>query len=121
MSNVHVLLRTGSNRYRVAVHIAVPAGNNAAGLPWSTVLLTSGLGGTTVLATGNGTGTDGGIATAEKTSITNGTLYEYVTEWDTEGLTGAALSTLVTAHYNAAVTEQQGLLQALLNRFGTTV
>lgn len=121
MSNIHQLERTGNNRYRVVFHIAVPAGNNAAGVAWASVMKNSGRGGTTILVDGAGTGTDGGIATAEKTNITNGTVYEYVTEIDTQGQSGASLLTLVNAAYALAVTEIQAKLQAELGSFGRTV
>lgn len=121
MSNIHQLERTANNRYRVAFHIAVPAGNNAAGVAWASVIKNSGRGGTTVLATGDGTGLDGGIGTGEKSNITNGTVYEYVTEIDTQGLSGANLLALVNDRYNAAVTEIQAKLQAELGSFGRTV
>lgn len=121
MSNIHVLERVGNNRFRMAFHIAVPAGTNAASVAWATVLLASSRGGTTILSDGAGTGTDGGIATAEKASIAGGTVYEYVTAIDTQGLSGAALSALVNDRYNAAVTEVQAKIQAELNQYGRTL
>jgi hypothetical protein len=121
MSNIHVLERVGNNRFRVAFHIAVPGGTNTPGVAWATALTNSGRAGTTVLADGAGTGTDGGIATAEKASIVAGTVYEYVLEVDTQGLSGAALAALVNARYDAAVTEIQAKLQAELGRFGTVL
>lgn len=93
MSNIHILDRQG-NGYRVAFHIAVPGTTNSAGLAWSAVLLQSGEGGRTVLADGNGSGADGGIATAEKASIAAGTVLEAVdTVAVPNGPTGQAMTT----------------------------
>lgn len=119
MSNIHVLERT-NGLYRMAFHIAVPAGNNSAGLAWQSVLLKSGVGGTTILVDGDGTGTDGGISTAEKASIAAGSVYEIVDSVDIQGLSGAALLTFVDARFAVRQTEAQVLLSARLQWYGRT-
>ncbi len=118
MSNIHVLERT-NGLYRIVFHIAVPAGNNSAGLAWQSVILMSGLSaGTTALKDGDGTGTDGGISTAEKASIAAGSVYEIVDQVDTLGLSGAALLTFIDTRFTARQTEVQAVLQARLAQFG---
>jgi hypothetical protein len=119
MSNVHVLERGGAT-YRMAFHIPIPAGNNSAGLAWSAVLLKSGLGGTTVLVDGNGTGTDGGISTTEKAAIAAGTVFEVVDQVDTGGLSGAPLAAFIDARFAARTTEAQARLSAQLAWWGQT-
>ncbi len=121
MSNIHRMERVASTKWRCVFHIAVPAGNNSAGVAWASVIKNSGQYGTTRLLDGDGSGTDGGIATAEKASITGGTVVEYELVVDTQGLSGAALQTLVNAHYNAAVTEIQAKVLAALGQFGQVV
>ncbi len=75
MADMHVLIGNG-RQWRVAMHFAVPAGNNTAGVSWSDALANSELGGATVLPDGDGTG--GTVSAAEKTSIESGTILEYV-------------------------------------------
>lgn len=117
MSNIHVLERSSSG-YRVALHIAVPAGNNAAGTAWSSVAIKSGRGGRTVLA--DGTGTDGGIAAAEKTTITNGTVLEVVdvvTPPD-DANTAAKINAWLDGYFAAKSTEVLADIQAQLSQYG---
>jgi hypothetical protein len=116
MGNTHVLDRIGPTRYRVAFHIAVPNGNNSASVSWANALKHSGQGGRTILPDGDGA--DGPISSAEKTAITNCTVYEHVGDIDMQGATGPARQALVDNAYNAAVTEVQAKLQAELGQFG---
>ncbi len=120
MSNSHIREFDGG-AYRVVFHIATPAGNNSPGLAYAAVLILSGVGGTTVLPTGDGTGTDGGISTAEKSSITAGTLYEVVARVvPPTGLSGAALLTWLDQHFTARQTEVQAQLTARYLQYGRT-
>ncbi len=119
MANIHVLDRQG-NGWRVAVHIAVPAGNNAAGLAWATALLRSGNGGTTVLPDGDGTG--GTVSAAEKTSVTNGTVLEVldVAAPPSNATTAVAINAWLDAYHAAKVAEVQARLQTELQQYGRT-
>ena len=74
MAKIHVLEAGAVNTYRVAVHIATPAGNNSAGVAWSAAVANSGRA-NTVLSEGNGPGQ---ISTAEMNQIQNGSLIEGV-------------------------------------------
>ena len=76
MANLHILTRDG-DEFNVVAHVPVPNTNNSAGVNWRTALLRSGLGGTTRLPDGDGTG--GTISAAEKASITTGAVYEVQT------------------------------------------
>ena len=77
MANWHALGGIGDgNSYTIAYHIAIPSANNSAGFNYQAVLITSGIGGTTILKEGDGTG--GTISAAEKASIQSGAIYEYV-------------------------------------------
>ena len=50
MAGKHLFEKVAPNRYRLVVHRAVPAGNNAVGKKWSDVLEVEGIAGKTVLA-----------------------------------------------------------------------
>lgn len=119
MAKAHVL-DTAGGLTRVAFHITVPAGNNAAGIAWSTALKNSGIGGKTVLPDGDGTG--GTVGTVEKTSIvTAGTTFEVVRQVPIPtGLTLAQANAFLDDLHADLVTEIQPQLQARLNYFGFT-
>lgn len=119
MANVHILDKQGA-LYRAAFHVPIPGGNNSAGVAWSAALLRSGIGGTTVLPDGDGTG--GTISATEKTAITNGTVYEVVDNIDpmSGGTGGAAINATLDALYAAKQTEVQQLVQGQLSQYGRT-
>ncbi len=118
MSNSHIREFSGG-AYTVVFHCATPAGNNSPGLAYSAVLLLSGQGGRTVLPDGDGTGTDGGISTAEKASITAGTLVEVIDSVvPPAGLSGAALLTWLDTHFTTRQAEVQGQITARLAQWG---
>ena len=119
MSNVHVLDKQGQG-WRVALHVAVPGGNNSAGVAWSSVALKSGRAGTTVLA--DGTGSDGGIASAEKASIVAGTVVEVldVAIPPSDAVTLSAINAWLDAYYAAKSAEVLAGLSAQLAQFGRT-
>jgi hypothetical protein len=117
MANVHILDRQGGE-FRVVFHIAVPAGNNAANVPWQTALVRSGLGGTTTLPDGDGNG--GTISAAEKTSIATGAVYEQVGTIDPtqSGGSVANINAWLDQMHAARVSEVQAALSARLQWFG---
>jgi hypothetical protein len=118
MSNMHVLARNG-NGYLVTAHIPTPAGSNAAAVSWSVAVLRSGIGGTTSLPDGDGTG--GTILAAEKTTIAAGTVVEIAeTVEPPPALAGAALLTWLDQWYAAKVIEVQAGIQTRLNHYGRT-
>lgn len=75
MSDMHVLEADEDGRFKIVMHFAVPAGNNAAGVPFPTILVNAGRN-TTVLPDGDGNA--GTISNGEKTAIQNGTVREHV-------------------------------------------
>ena len=114
MANIHILSMDGTE-FTAAYHLAIPATNNSAGVPWRTVVLRNGAG-TTVLPDGDGTG--GTISAAEKAQIVSGAVVELVrTErWNVAFPSGAQLDTIaasVTADYVAEI-------QSKFNRYGMT-
>ena len=118
MAKAHVL-DTSGGLTQVAFHIAVPVGNNGAGTAWSAVLINSGIGGTTVLPDGAGTG--GTISAAEKTSIAAGTVFEVVDRiFIPTGLNAAQANAFLDAVHAAKVTEVQAQVTARLSMFGYT-
>lgn len=118
MAKAHVL-STSAGRATVAWHIAVPTGNNSAGIAWSAAVKNSGVGAPSRLPAG--TGTDGTISTTETTAITDGTTYEIVDEIDIPaGLNAAQANTLLDAYHAARTAEVQALLQERLAYFGYT-
>lgn len=73
MSKIHILKSDNSWSYNVAIHFAVPAGNNTVGYSWKACGLGSGLTGTTSLEVGTG---PGNITQAEYDSIIAGDVIE---------------------------------------------
>ncbi len=102
MANWHAL--TGSmdgNSYQIAYHVPIPSANNRSGINYRTALVNSGLGGTTILRDGDGTG--GTISSAEKTSILAGSLLEVVQQFAVGGGSSKTLAQL-TAEVDAIYT-----------------
>lgn len=121
MANVHVLETVGGQT-KLAMHIAVPAGTNVAGIQWSIALKNSGVGGKTILPDGDGNG--GSISSAEKTAVvTNATVYEHIVTVPASIIptnTAAVANAALDALFAAATVEVQPMLQARLNTFGFT-
>lgn len=118
MGKVHVLDTVGGLT-RIVCHIDVPAGNNSAGTAWTVVIINSGMGGTTTLTDGAGTG--GTISSAEKTSITSGTVFEVEDRVQIPlGLNATQANAFLDAIHAAKVVEVQTQVVARLNYFGFT-
>ncbi len=118
MGDIHVLDGKGSE-YAVAMHFTVPSGNNPEGVPWSTALLRSGRGGTTVLEDGDGT--QGTIDTAtEKLAIEAGTVFEKVVnvELDGSGQTTSGRLTVLQDRHAFTLGALTAELQSSLRYFG---
>lgn len=98
MSALHVLERT-ERGYRCAIHKPVPAGGNAAGVSWATVLVNSGLA-KTVLIEGDGPGQ---ITAAEKAQIESGAVVEAVLDipLGSGGMTLAQVAAIVQDEWSA--------------------
>lgn len=120
MANWHALTGTpDGNSFRVVFHITIPSATNRANINYRTALVSSGLGGMTVLPDGDGTG--GTISAAEKASIQAGSLYEWVEDFATNpGETAAALQTRADARWTALTTQLQADLAKRLTYFGYT-
>lgn len=119
MASLHVLDATpqeGRAKYRVAVHVPIPNTNNSVGVNWRTALINSGIGGTTVLKSGDGTA--GTISATEAANVASGALYEQVEtiEVDTAGSVNAFLDAVIAD----VTTRTQARLQAALKYFGYT-
>ena len=119
MANWHALEGSDDgNSFRIAFHIAIPAGNNRVSVSYRTALIASGIGGTTILVEGVGPGQ---IATAEKAQIAAGEVYEHIENVVTNpGETAAALQARITAMHTALATSVRDRLQRRLTYFGHT-
>ena len=119
MASAHVLERR-EGRVRIVLHFAVPSGNNAAGIPWSTALVNSGLVTSSRLLAGDGIA--GTISAAEQASLAAGALYEVVEEVKllSAGSTANQLNAFIDTHWNRRRTEVLAELQRTLNYFGRT-
>lgn len=118
MANWHALTGTlDGNSFRIVFHIAIPSALNRAGINYQSAILTSGLGGKTVLPDGDGTA--GTISAAEKASLAAGSLYEWVEDFATNPAeTANALQTRIDARWTALTTLLQSQLAARLTYFG---
>lgn len=116
MANITVLERDMSNRWRVVMHFPVPAGKNDGGLPWRTVLVRSGIGGSTILPDGDGTG--GTINPDDKAAIESGALLEHV---ESVRLGGGNPQAAAEEIYNSRKADKTAQLQARLNQYGRNV
>ena len=122
MSDIHIQKATPDGiNYVVVFHVPVPNTNNNVGVNHRTALLNSGLGGTTILKDGDGT--NGTISAAEKTSITNGSVYEIVVgnyPAKSGGTSNAQLRATVRALYASENNRFQAELLNILSYFGHT-
>lgn len=113
------------NSYRIAYHIPIPSANNGAGVNYRAALVGSGIGGTTVMTEGNGSGQ---ITTAEKALIASGQILEVVEQYQTnptEVSNATTLQTNITTRYTALANTSGVFITALKNRLafwgGTSV
>ena len=119
MSNIYVLAaNTLQGDYSVAVHIVIPSVNNLVGVNYQTALINSGIGGRTILPTGDGT--KGTISAADLASIQAGSLYEVTTTFRPTGGNLAAIQASLLASAEALQTSALAQLQAQLQYFGYT-
>lgn len=115
MSKIHVLESDGGGNYRIIIHVAVPAGNNSAGVSWKNCVLATRVGGSTSLPVGAGPGE---ITQTEKDSITSGDVIEISTVIKAEsgGATPESLERMVDQE---ALSYKQELM-ARLKYYGYT-
>jgi len=116
MSAAHVLEQDAHGSYRVVLHVPVPGGANAAGLPWKDVALAAGRTGTTCLQVGKGPGQ---ITDIEAASIAAGDTAEIVTSLPLESTAWTAAK--VTGSYKAITDEWLSRIAKELNRYGQVV
>ncbi len=118
MADMHILDGDGS-RWRVVMHFAVPSANNAVGVNYRTALVSSGLGGTTVMEEGTG---DGQITAAEKGLIESGAVHEHSVQVSADGTgqTTGGRQALLRALYAAEEAATIARLQTQLRFFGHT-
>jgi hypothetical protein len=117
VANIHALRYDGTSISGVA-HVAIPPGNNSAGVSWQVALIRSGLGGTTVLPDGDGTG--GTISAAEKSQIASGALYEAPITLRPESVAPAGIGAYVDSVFAQTTADVQAELQRRLKYFGYT-
>jgi len=113
MANSHILDQSGPGRFRVVYHVAIPAGNNAAGVPWRTCVAANVGAIPSVLPDGDGT--NGTISAAEKAQLASGAVYESVREEKGQSLAAFAQ---VFARRSAEILAE---LQARYAQYGRTV
>jgi hypothetical protein len=115
---MHILQATGPNLYSVVVHAPTPAGNNSAGVAWSTAIQNAGLAGTS-METGNGAGQ---ISTNEANQVAAGTVIEAQFAWgDDPNWTTAQRLADLSLRATQAVDEVLAAYSAKLKWFGQTV
>lgn len=118
MARIHVLQAAGVDTYTVVVHAPTPAGNNSAGIAWSTALANAGLA-TTVMTVGNGPGQ---ISQSEANQIAAGTVLEGTMQWgDNPAWTNAERQADLALRANQLIAELQARYAAQLKFFGATV
>lgn len=118
MARMHILQSGGNNQYNVIVHAPTPAGNNSAGILWSTAIVNAGLA-RTQMTTGTGAGQ---ITTSEANQVTAGTVIEASFVWGDDPSWSNAnrtadLNTRATQAVNAVLADYS----ARLKWFGQTV
>lgn len=113
MADWHILTR-GPAGYRAIFHIPIPATTNPVGVSYRTALVRSGIGGSTVLPDGDGTG--GTISAAEKTAIASGALLEHEMLVDVPDT--AERVAFMTDLFNETRRELLERLQAQLAQYG---
>jgi hypothetical protein len=117
MALVHVLEYV-DGRFRCVLHTPTPAGNNSAGIAWSTVFLATGRSGRTAMVEGTGPGQ---IDPAEKAEIQAGTLLEFEIPIEAAStMTGAQLQTLLQAQAAPLIAAQLAAWQSALKFYGAT-
>jgi hypothetical protein len=117
MAKIHVLEGSGNNVFTVVVHATTPAGNNAAGIPWTDAIKNSGRA-TSILTVGTGPGQ---IQNAEMNSITNGALIEGSFAWgDDPTWTNTQRQADLDLRASQLVTELLARYQQELKYFGFT-
>lgn len=118
MARMHILEQSQPNLYNVIVHAPTPAGNNQAGIAWSTAIVNAGLA-RTALTTGNGPGQ---ITAAEANQVTNGTVIEATFQWgDDPTWTNAERLADLNTRATQAVDEVLANYAARLRQYGRTV
>lgn len=115
MANVHVLESPAPGRFRVAYHVAVPATNNPAGVPWRTAIVNSRDATRPVTVLPDGDGTGGTISAAEKAQVVSGALYEAVREEKGQG------AATLAAQFALRSAEILAGLQARYAQYGRTI
>lgn len=79
MANIHVHdTPNGGTDFNLVIHVATPAGNNSAGVPWATVAMRTR---PTVSVLPSGDGTNGTIGSTEVAALAAGTLMEQSVTW----------------------------------------
>lgn len=105
-------------------HIAIPAGNNAAGVSWQNAIVGTKKATASVLVDGDGSGSNGTISSAEKTELATGQKVERLLPFDLGADWGIIDSQTkqarIDAAYNKLVTKVQSELSGQLQYFGFT-
>lgn len=114
MANLHVLEQIGPARFRVVLHVAIPAGNNPAGVPWRTAVAAH-VDALKPSVLPDGDGTAGTISAAEKAQIISGAVLEVVRE--EKGQTTASAASIYALRSAAILAE----LQVRYDQYGRVI
>lgn len=109
---IHILEKI-NNSYRVAIHFAIPTGNNSVGKSWKSVGLASGKTGSTCLEVGT---EPSNITQTEHDSILAGDIIEIVRVIDTP-----ATETAVNKLADILINEYKENLSNSLKHYGHTI
>ena len=118
MADIHVLTGDQNRSWSVVMHFNVPDATNEVGVNYRTALVTSGLGGSTALPDGDGTG--GTISAAEKAEIEAGIKAEYSASVLVEsgGTSPAEMRAMLRGEYARQNATAIANLQSRLRYFG---
>jgi len=112
MSKIHILESNNGWSYKVAIHFAVPTGNNSVGFSWKACGLESGMTGTTSLEVGTG---PSNLTQAEYDNILAGDIIE-ITKNISPGL--SPTNATVEALCDIAIDEWKQDVSRILKYFG---
>lgn len=119
MASVHILSQSSDNEFQCVIHFPAPSGSNSAGLSWKSVLLASGLAGSTRLVEGTGPGQ---ITAAEKAQVLAGDVIEFETVLRIEsgGSTSLQIGVTIDALVANALADHARKVMSQLRRYGAT-
>lgn len=116
MSKIHILEGNNNKSYKLAIHFAVPAGNNSVGKSWKSVGLVSGMIGSTVLEVGT---EPSNITQTEYDQIIAGDVIEIIKNISVDS--GEPTNTGAEALVDILINEYKVNMSKILAYFGHTI